>query len=239
MAASLTPDVFVRQATVETPVALVPGLRLLLASDAHGIFEAAEALPLPPGRVRLQPYWAFAWPGGQGLARYLLDHPELVVGRRVLDVGAGSGIASIAAMQAGAASVLAADIDRCAEIAIRLNAGLNDVAVAVTTADVLGELPDCDVVLIADLVYEPELATRVAGFLAALSAAGRTVVLADRTSARRPPLDFELVAEYGAPLTPALEDLHFERARVWRLKPGTPGAGHRRRAAAQRGTDGA
>ena len=206
---------FIRSSTTITPVKLVPELQLHLACDSQRIFQRADELERPG--ERLQPFWAFAWPGGQALARYMIDTPALVRGRRVIDIGAGSGIAAIAAMQSGARAALAADVDPLAELAIRLNAAANGVTVETTTRDVLGAPIDADLVVIADLVYEPELATRVAAFLEAAAGAGIDVLLADRTNARRPPLSFSLMAEYDAPLTPDMHDLNVEKARLWRL----------------------
>jgi predicted nicotinamide N-methyase len=207
---------FVRQHTVETRVALLPGLRLFLADDPRGIFQDAAELERPG--TRWPPYWAFAWPGGQALAAHLLAHRKLVEDRRFIDIGSGSGIAAIAALLAGARSALAVDVDPLAEIAARLNAQANGVSLATTTDDLLGRPIDADVVLIGDLVYEPELMSRVTGFLERARRSGAVVLLADRTTARRPPLPFELLAEYVAPVTPWLEEGHFERGRVWRLK---------------------
>ncbi len=208
---------FIEKSTVITPVALVPELRLHLARDSIGIFQRAAELDIAD--ERFQPFWAFAWPGGQALARYLLDQPEIAAGKRVVDIGAGSGIAAIAAMKAGARHVLAADIDPMSELAIRANARANNVAVDTTTRDILGDILDADLVVIADLVYEPALATRVTAFLEAARAAGTEVLVADRTTARKPPIAMSVVAEYSAPLTPDMHDLNLDRARLWRLEP--------------------
>ena len=208
-------EAFIRDSTVLTPVRLVPEVRLHLARDSQRIFQRAEEVERPG--ERFPAFWAFAWPGGQALARYLIDTPAIVRGRRVVDIGAGSGIAAIAALQAGARAALAADVDPLAELAIQRNAAANGVVVATTTRDILGEPIDADLVVIADLVYEPALATRVAAFLEAAADAGTDVLLADRTNARRPPLSFSLIAEYDAPLTPDMHDLNLERARLWRL----------------------
>ena len=208
---------FIEKSTVITPVALVPELRLHLARDSIGIFQRAAELDITG--ERFQPFWAFAWPGGQALARYLLDQPEIAAGKRVVDIGAGSGFAAIAAMKAGARHVLAADIDPMSELAIRANARANNVAVDTTTRDILGDILDADLVVIADLVYEPALATRVTAFLEAARAAGTEVLVADRTTARKPPIAMSVVAEYSAPLTPDMHDLNLDRARLWRLEP--------------------
>ena len=164
-----------------------------------------------------RPYWAFAWPGGQGLARYLLDNPALVAGKRVLDLGSGSAIGAIAALKAGARLALAADIDPLASAAAGFNARLNGVALATTTTDLLGKPADCDVVLIGDLVYEPDLKIRVAAFIEAARAKRVPILYADRTSARRPLQDLVLLAEYEAPLVPPLVEDLIERSRVWRV----------------------
>ena len=194
---------------------LVPEVRLHLARDARAIFSAAESLV--DGGLGSRPYWSFAWPGGQGLARYLLDNPQLVAGKRVLDLGAGSALGAIAALKAGARSALASDIDPLAVVACRLNAEANGVTLAVTSADLLGDGPDADVILIGDLVYEPDLQIRVGALLEAARIADIPVLYGDRTSARRPRHNFTLLADYEAPLTPPLVDDFVERARVWSL----------------------
>src|SRR5438270_7986172 len=131
----MDPAEFVRQKTAITAPPLVPEIRLHLATEVTPIWQATEESlarsGLPP------PYWAFAWAGGQALARYLLDHPETVAGREVLDIGSGSGIVAIAAAKAGASRVVAADIDPFAAAAIALNAPLNEVTIAVETRDLL------------------------------------------------------------------------------------------------------
>ena len=208
-------DAFMHASTAITPVLLVPELKLHLALDSQRIFQRAEELDRPG--EKFQPFWAFAWPGGQALARYIIDTPDIVRGQRVIDIGAGSGMAAIAAMRAGARSALAADVDPLAVRAIQRNAAVNGVEVATTTTDILGDPIDADLVLIADLVYEPELATRVAAFLDAAARAGTDVLLAARTTSRRPPLSFSLIREYDAPLTPDMHDLNLEKARIWRL----------------------
>lgn len=206
---------FVHAHTVLASAALVPEIELCLAAEPHAIFQAAERAERPG--EQMLPFWAFAWPGGQAAARYLLDNPAVAAGRRVLDIGAGSGIASIAAAKVGAADVVASDIDHLAHAAIQINARANRVDVRATTRDVLGDPADADLVLIGDLVYEPWLATRVAAFLEAACDSGATVLLADRTTAGRPALPFDLLVEHEAPVTPQMTEAAFERARVWRL----------------------
>ena len=206
---------FVVAQTEIVATALVPEIRLRLAAEPRGIFLAADTF-MDSG-LGARPYWAYAWPGGQGLARYILDHPATVRGKRVLEVGAGSGISSIACMLAGAKSARASDIDPIANAAALLNAAMNDVTVTVTTDDLLGTELDCDIAIIGDLVYEPDLQIRVAAFLDAAVAAGIRVLYGDRTSARRPPQNFRLLREYEAPLIPPLIEDFIERARVWQL----------------------
>ena len=207
---------FVRDHTVVASPPLAGEISLRLARDARGIFEAADTYM--DGGLGARPYWAFAWPGGQALARYLLDNPDLVLGRDVLDIGSGSALGAIAAMKAGARSALAADIDPLADAAARMNAALNGVDVATTRDDLLGGPVTWDMVVVGDLVYEPDLKLRVGAFLRAARARGVTVIYADRTTARRPDVDLDLLAEYEAPLTPALVDDFVERARVWNLR---------------------
>ena len=211
---------FVLQHTSLRRPPLVPEIDLHLATDARAIFQArTEFAPSPDW----PPYWAFAWPGGQALARYVLDNAALVAGKTVLDIGSGSGIGAIAAKRAGARRVAASDPDPMACVAIALNALHNGVEIAALTEDALSSRPDVDIVLIGDLVYEPELATRVTRFLEAAHASGIEVILGDRTTGHRPPVAMTLLSEYEAPLSPMLEEGHVERARVWRLDQGMRG----------------
>lgn len=207
---------FVAQNTTVGTAVLVPEIKLRLATSARSIFVDADALM--DGHLGCRPYWAFAWPGGQGLSRYILDNPHLVAGKRVLDVGSGSAMAAIASLKAGARSALAADIDPLADTAARMNGQLNGVDLATTREDLLSAKPAVDIVVIGDLVYEPDLQIRVAAFLNTLKQSGIPVLYGDRTTARRPRQDFELIIEYEAPLTPALVDDFIERARVWTLR---------------------
>jgi predicted nicotinamide N-methyase len=155
----MDPEELVLQHTVVATPPLCPELRLHLVTETCPLWRATEA---DLARLGLsEPYWAFCWPGGQALARHLLDHPALVAGARVLDFGAGSGVEAIAALRAGAAHALAADIDPLAGVACRLNARLNDVALEVTDEDLVGSDRGWDVVLVGDMFYERRLAERV------------------------------------------------------------------------------
>jgi predicted nicotinamide N-methyase len=213
---NLTPaacTAFVRAHTEPMLPPLVPEIQLMLAIEPFGIFHEAERFQGD------QPYWAFAWGGGQALARWLFDNPSAVAGKRVLDVGCGSAIQAIAAVKAGAASVIANDIDPVSCAAALVNAELNGVALTVSGDDLLGTIPDTDVILIGDVFYMPELVTRVDAFLHAAARRGITIYFGDRKTARHPTHAMALLAEYCAPLTPELEIGYIETSRVWRLGP--------------------
>jgi len=186
------------------PVPHVPEIRLYLADDAVVLWEDTErevgSVDQPP------PFWAFPWPGGQGLARYLLDHPDLARGRTVLDIGAGSGLTSIAAGLAGAAAVLASEPDPFAVAAIELNAAANGVEVQVT-ADVLdGSGEGAGLVLAADVWYSEHLAARVLALLRRARAAGACVLAGDPGRAFLPRSELTEVASYQVPVAADLED---------------------------------
>jgi predicted nicotinamide N-methyase len=197
-------------------VPLVPEIRLYLAEEAMPIWQKTEEelgqMNVPP------PYWAFAWAGGQALARYLLDNPARMAGRAVLDLGAGSGVASIAAMKAGAQAVLATDVDPYAIAAIALNARANRVSVETTSADLLaGEAGTFGAVLVGDMFYERELAARAFAFLETAQARGAEVLVGDPRRSYFPKDRFRQVAEYSVPVTRDLEDMEIKRTAVWRL----------------------
>ncbi len=208
-------DAFIAAHTALIASPLVPEVHLHLANDPRGIFDAAHAAM--SDELSARPYWAFAWPGGQALARHLIDNPRLVAGKRVFDLGAGSGLGAIAAMKAGASNATAADIDPLSAAACKRNAAANGVALTVSTDDLLGREVDTDILLIGDLVYEPDLKDRVGLFLAAHVKRRIPIYYADRTSAQRPPGNFRLLAEHQAPLLPAMVEGFMERARVWQL----------------------
>ncbi|MBX9591180.1 MAG: 50S ribosomal protein L11 methyltransferase [Hyphomonadaceae bacterium] len=197
-------------------VPLVPEVRLYLAEESMPIWQKTEE---ELGRMNVPPpYWAFAWAGGQALARYLLDHASRMAERTVLDLGAGSGLTSIAAMKAGAASVLAADIDRYALVAIALNARANDVTVATTDADLLATAPGpFGAVLIGDMFYERALAERVLAFVEVAHTQGTEVLVGDPRRSYFPRDRFRKVAEYSVPVTRDLEDMEIKHTAVWQL----------------------
>jgi predicted nicotinamide N-methyase len=209
------PEDFIRRETTVATAPLVPELRLHLADAALALWQATEATlaqtNLPP------PFWAFAWPGGQALARHLLDHPALVAGRRVLDFGAGCGIGALAAARAGAQRSTAAEIDPFAAAAIVLNAQLNGLRVTVSTGDVLAAPADADTLLLGDMCYERPLAERVTTWARAAARTGITVLLADPGRAYRPTDGLVELARYVVPTTLDLEDKTERETVVWRL----------------------
>jgi predicted nicotinamide N-methyase len=193
-----------------------PELSLHLADEITPIWkmteEALVEIGLPP------PFWAFAWAGGQALARYILDNPEIVAGKRVIDFASGSGLVAIAAMRAGAASVLAADIDVFCEAAIGLNAAANSVTVAFTEVDLLDAPPPAaDVLLAGDICYERPMAEAVMAWLGQGRAAGATVLIGDPGRTYFPKDGLTKLAEYQVPTTRELEDMAVKRTSVWTL----------------------
>jgi predicted nicotinamide N-methyase len=210
----LDPAIFVRRNTAIAAPPLVPEIRLHLATEITPIWQATEE-SLARGAVP-PPFWAFAWAGGQALARYLLDHPDQVAGRFVLDFGAGSGLVAIAAAEAGAARVLCAEIDDFAAAAIAANAALNGVDIEVTTADVIGTTDiRWEVVTAGDVCYERPMADRVTAWLRALAHWGCLVLLGDPGRAYLPANGLLERARYLVPTSRELEDRETRDAVVW------------------------
>jgi len=213
----LDPTVFIRRNTAITAPPLVPEIRLHLATEITPIWQATEETlarsALPP------PFWAFAWAGGQALARYLLDHPEAVAGRFVLDFGAGSGLVAIAAAKAGAASVTAAEIDHFAAAAIAANAALNDVAIEVVTTALLGDKRFWKVVTAGDICYEQPMAERAMRWLRRLAGRGSMVLLGDPGRAHVPGVGLCELARYDVPTSHELEGRERCDGFVWRVLP--------------------
>jgi predicted nicotinamide N-methyase len=207
---------FIRQNTSVLAPPLVPEVVLHLAHEAVPIWQKTEeelgAIGLPP------PFWAFAWAGGQALSRYVLDHPQLVEGKSVLDLATGSGLVAIAARKAGAVSVLAADIDRFACAAARLNAVVNRVEIKITDMDMLQDAPpNVDVILVGDLFYEKALAERVYAWLVAAREKGVDTLIGDPGRSYLPKSRLTHVADYNVPVTRDLEDAEIKRTSVWRV----------------------
>ncbi|QOF74244.1 methyltransferase [Aminobacter sp. SR38] len=193
----------------------VPEVALHLADEAHDLWHRTEEelseIGLPP------PFWAFAWAGGQGLARYVLDHPKTVAGKRVLDFASGSGLVAIAAMKAGAANLTGADIDPFCETAIRLNAEANAVEVGFLGADQVGRDDGWDVVLAGDVCYEKPFADRLVPWFEALRSRGADVLVGDPGRSYLPKDRLQKLATYEVPVTRALEDAEVKRTTVWRF----------------------
>ncbi len=209
------PVAFIRDNTQVATASLIPEIRLHLATEVVPLWQATEATlekaGLPP------PYWAFAWPGGQAVARHVLDNPRLVAGRRVLDLAAGCGVAAVAAAMLGARAS-ASEIDRFALAAIGLNAALNGVEVAPIDRDVLDDPPgDWDTVLAGDLCYERPMADRVASWIKAQARAGVTVLMGDPGRAYKPSDGLAEVARYVVPTSKDLEDRETRETIVWRV----------------------
>jgi predicted nicotinamide N-methyase len=209
---------FIRAQTAIATPPLVPEIRLHLASEVTPLWQATETElqrnQLPP------PYWAFAWAGGQALARHVLDHPALVAGRAVLDFGAGSGLVAIAAAKSGARYVTATEIDDFAVAAIALNAALNAVEISVETGDAIGRADaPWETVLVGDMCYEQPLAGRLAAWLRQRARSGATVLLGDPGRAYLPKSGLTEIACYRVPTPLDLEDRTERETRVWRLLP--------------------
>jgi predicted nicotinamide N-methyase len=197
----------------------VPELKLHLADESVPLWQKTEEelgeIGLPP------PYWAFAWAGGQALARYVLDHADEVRGRRVLDLAAGSGLVAIAAAKVGATPVVAADVDPLAEAAIALNAEANGVYVDIVIADLLDQPPTgsrYDVILVGDLFYERATAARALAWLTRQAALGARVLVGDPGRAYLPREKLTWQCEYSVPVTRELEDQEIKRTAVWWLE---------------------
>lgn len=209
-------EAFITANSTLRPVPHVPEIRLYLADDAFTLWEETERTTgqsdQPP------PFWAFAWPGGQALARYLLDHPGTVAGRRVLDLGSGSGLTAIAAAVAGARMVTASELDPFAAAAIALNAQANEVCVTVT-GDVLdGDGESADVVLAADIWYERQLARRSTGLLRRAQDRGADVLVGDLGRAFLPRELMCELASYDVPVIATLEDAAVKRVLILTLR---------------------
>ncbi len=194
---------------------LVPEVRLHLAHEALPIWQKTEdelgAVGLPP------PFWAFAWAGGQALARHVLDNPEIVRGRRIIDLASGSGLVGISAMKAGAADVLAADIDALSVAAIAINAAVNDVVISITSDDLLARAVDADVILVGDLFYEKGVASRCYAWLLKAHEKGIDVLIGDPGRSYLPKDKLLQIAEYSVPVSRDLEDMEIKKTAVWRL----------------------
>jgi predicted nicotinamide N-methyase len=212
------PALFVRRNTAIAAPPLVPEIRLHLASEVTPIWEATEE-SLARGAVP-PPFWAFAWAGGQALARYLLDRPETVAGRAVLDFGSGSGLVAIAAAKAGAARAIAAEIDPFAGAAIAANAELNRVEIPVITADLLdAESGGWPIVTAGDICYEQPMAQRSLAWLRRLARRGSLVLLGDPFRTYLPTSGLRELARYQVPTSREIEDRELRDCLVSEVLP--------------------
>jgi predicted nicotinamide N-methyase len=206
---------FVRARAAPAPVPLVPELRLWQATEVTPLWHATAA---ELEGWDASPYWAFPWAGGQALARHLLDAPALVAGLRVFDFATGSGLVAIAAARAGAARVVASDVDPFCAAVVPMNAALNGVALELALRDAIGEpLRDFDVVLAGDVFYEQPLARRAADWLRRLSRAGLRVLAGDASRLYAPDGGFALRARYAVPAAGDVEAAPVVAARVLEL----------------------
>lgn len=206
---------FVRANTALCRPPHVPEVELHLADEAHELWlkteEELAEIGLPP------PFWAFAWAGGQGLARYILDHRQAVAGKAALDFAAGSGLVGIAALKAGAARAVCADIDPFCSAAISLNAAANGVQPLFTAKDVVGLDEGWDTVLAGDVFYDQAFAARLVPWFEKLAARGALVLVGDPGRSYLPRERLEQLAVYQVPVTRALEDSEIKKTTVWRF----------------------
>lgn len=211
------PVAFIRANTRLLPVPLVPDIVLHTADEAVPLWSKTEEelgeAGLPP------PFWAFAWAGGQALARYILDHHKHVAGKTIIDLASGSGLVAIAAMKAGANRVFAYDIDAFARTAIVLNATENGVAIEPRGDDLLdgSSAPDTQTILAGDIFYERDTAERAFAFLSAQAMRGTTVLIGDPGRTYLPKDKLRKLAEYKVPVTRDLEDAEIKNTAVWTL----------------------
>lgn len=210
------PEAFILANTRLQPVPHAPEISLWVADELTPIWRLTEEelgeMGVPP------PFWAFAWAGGQALSRWLLDHPEEVAGKRVLDFAAGSGLVGIAAMKAGAALALCADIDPFCGAAVRLNGEANRVPLTFTAQNPLdAPPPEVDVICAGDVCYEKPMTERVLAWLGEAKARGVRVIIGDPGRTYFPKTGLEFLAEYRVPTTRELEDQEVKRSSVWAL----------------------
>lgn len=206
---------FIREHTRLLPVPHAPEIAIHVAEEATELWQKTEdelaTIGLPP------PFWAFAWAGGQALARYLLDEPAIARGRRVLDFASGSGLVAIAAARCGAAGVEACDIDAFAAEAMALNAAANGVPLIIRLEDLVGRDEGWDLVCAGDVCYERAMADSVIAWLATLAARGAQVLIGDPGRSYLPKERLEALASYAVPVTRSLEDAEIKHSTVWRL----------------------
>ncbi|EWM09756.1 methyltransferase [Kutzneria sp. 744] len=204
-------EAFVREHTTARATAFVPEIVLRVAEDVTPLWELTGGSE--------PPFWAFPWAGGQGVARYVLDNPQVVAGRRVFDLACGSGLVAIASALAGASAVTACDVDEMALVAARINAEANGVSLTPLVADVLDSTVDADVVLAGDVFYDKDMTAAVLPFLFRAAAAGALVLVGDPSRPYLPKARFERVTAYEVPVPRSLEGVTVLTTTVWRPKP--------------------
>jgi predicted nicotinamide N-methyase len=212
------PRAFIKAETKVKPVPHAEEIRLYLADEAMDLWQKTEEelgeMGLPP------PFWAFAWAGGQALARYVLDTPDLVAGKSVTDFACGSGLVGIAALLAGAKSCHAVDIDSFAIEATLLNAGLNGVTLSAEQADITGGNPlETDLFFCGDVFYDKTMTDKVLAFLDRTLDRGTAVLVGDPGRSYLPKKRLELLVTYHVPVVGALEDNEIKKTSVYRLLP--------------------
>lgn len=213
----MAPVKFIQAQTQIICPSILPEIKLHLATEVTPLWKLTEEAlrrdDLPP------PFWAFAWPGGQGIAKFVLDNPVVVRGKRIIDMASGSGIVAIAAMKAGAKSALAVDIDRLALEAIKLNAILNGVKVAaVEKVDFSKPFAKADVILAGDVFYQQAMSASLLRWLRLCVEVGKEVYVGDPGRAYVPQKGMVRLASYDVPTSRDLEDCSMRTATVWRME---------------------
>jgi predicted nicotinamide N-methyase len=214
----MSPDAarrFILQNTSVLSPPHAPEIRLHLAHEVHELWHKTEEdlceIGLPP------PFWAFAWAGGQGLARYILDNPHVAAGRSVIDFASGSGLVGIAAKRAGAHRVQCVDIDAYAQFAAAMNAELNEVAIEPVTTDLMNMVPEADLILAGDVFYDRIFASELIPWFENCARNGIQIFVGDPDRSYFPKNKFTLLASYEVPVTRALEDAEVKHTTVWRF----------------------
>lgn len=206
---------FIRTNTALKTAPAVPEIELYLADEAFDLWHATEKELTTVG---LQPpFWAFAWAGGQALARYILDNPLCVAGKTVLDFASGSGLVGLAALKAGADKVTAVDIDPFAAAAIKLNAKANNVNLTVVTDNLIGQDIACDVLVAGDIFYDKVFAEAIVVWFTALAAKGVTVLVGDPARTYMPKKDVIKCGQYDIAVSTALEDTDIKKTTIWQF----------------------
>ncbi|WP_442912725.1 class I SAM-dependent methyltransferase [Kutzneria sp. CA-103260] len=201
-------EAFVREHTTARATRFVPEITLRMAEDVTPLWELTGGSE--------PPFWAFPWAGGQGVARYVLDNPASVAGKRVFDLACGSGLVAIAAALAGASAVTACDVDELALVAAGINAAANDIVLTPLVADVLATTVDAEVVLAGDVFYDQDMAAAMLPFLHRAAANGSLVLVGDPSRPYLPKDQFDLLARYDVPVPRSLEGVTVLATSVWR-----------------------